>query len=200
MSIQKQSLEEIYSIISSIPKGARGVFGVATETKKKALKKSKLTKAATPEHLAEVKVVFEGTSTLGIDYQDAVNATLDREGKPADFVSQGTYCRPVSENLLIWEYSGKNPELQGKLYFRMYIDYMATGGNFRYFDAKGNEMSQAQYEAWKAEYFTEKKDEGANQGTEKVVKPRNYSADAVLYLKRSEVWLDRREESEHLAA
>ena len=191
MSRYNQSNEEIYSIISSIPKGAKGIWAVATSTIKKALKNSQAIGAPTPAHLAEIRIEFEGTATLGTDYQEMVNATLTREGKEADFESKGTYAKPVSDNLLIWEYSGKNEALFGKLYFRMYIDYMSTGGVNRYFDGNGREMSQKEYEAWLAEYTTPKKNEGANQGTDKIIKPRNYEASNVLMLKRIEVFLDR---------
>lgn len=179
-----QSNEEIYSIIASIPKGAKGIWAVATRTFKEALKRS-----GAPEHLQEIRVEFEGTATLGTDYQEMVNSTLTREGKEANFKSKGTYCKPVSENLLIWE--GITENTLGKLYFRMYIDYMSTGGVYRYFDKNNKELSQKEYSDWLAKYTTPKKDEGKNQGTDKVVKPRNYEACNVLMLKRIEVFLDR---------
>jgi len=195
----KQSAEEIQSIISSIPKGAKGIFAVETITtvstapKDGITKKNRRTKEPTPARLQKITKIFQGTATFGLDYEEMVNASREREGVTPDFKSQGTYCKPVSDNLLIWEYCGDNPEKFGQLYYRMYIDYMATGGVCTFLDANGEEISPEEYKQIKADYLADSEGEGSNQGLVKVVKPRNVKAENVVFLKRGEVWLDERE-------
>lgn len=197
---KRQSNEEIYSIIASIPVSAKGVFAVETETVKTTesgggiTKKNRRTKEPTPARLQKITTRFTGTATFGLDYAEMVNSQLEREGKTADFESQGTYCKPVSENLLIWEYAGNNKEKIGQLYFRMYIDYMSTGGTCQFFDANGKEISLKEYSQIKEDYLA-KDYESQSQGTDKEIMPRNVKAENVVYLKRVEVWLERKKDA-----
>jgi hypothetical protein len=194
-NLKKMPSEEVLSIISSIPPAAKGIFAIKTVTEKNiadgtVLKKSRVSKEPTPARFHKITTVFDGTATMGTDYEEMVNATLAREGKEADFQALGTYCKPVSENLLIFEYSGKDESKRGQLYFRMYIDYMATGGVLQYFDANGEEISPEEYKRIAEEYLPTKS-KSERQGTDKEIKPRNVSAENVYFLKRGEVWLKK---------
>lgn len=175
--------DEKVSIIASIPT-VKGIFGFEAVTEKIALKKSRVTKIPTPPHLAVIRVHTVATVWMGGDYQTMVNKVREKEGEVADFESQPTYCKPVSENRLVWEH-----QKTGQLYFRVYLGYGATMNcEFHAYDCNDRELTPEEYKRVSAEYLPLKY-ESNTQGTEQEILVRNYKIENVLRLKRGEEWL-----------
>jgi hypothetical protein len=170
---QRELIENINEIEST------GLFSFVAVTTKSPVSKD------APANLREVTVYFAGVVSLGNDYQAAVNARLEKEGKAANFKAKGTYCHPVSDNRLLFKHNVKND-----YYFRVYPNLAPTRKQLiRIFDADGVEVT-ANWSQLRDLYF-QKKDDGKSQGLDNPIIVRNYSLKNVKYLKRGEVHLDK---------
>lgn len=160
----------------------KGIFRFVAVTEKSPLKKSRITKEATPERFSTVFKISDNTVSLGNSYEDLVNGRLEKEGKDANFQSKGTYCHPKTKNRLVWEHNEN-----GQKYLRVYI---GIAGNFnskvRYIDADGVDIT-ADWEKIEAEYFTLSKSSNESQGLDNPIFPLNYKLENVIYLKRGEI-------------
>lgn len=178
-----------------------GDFQLVAETEKVALKKSRVTKIATPAHLTKISKVTLATVSLGNDYEQSVNERLVTEGKDDNFEAQGTYCFPLTrietglramaENLLnkfgltfldkLSKIIFKHKE-RDQLYIRVYPNLAKEySSNSVYFDAHGNELTKEEFKAIEAEYLS--KSSGAAQGgLENKIIVNNYKLENILYL------------------
>ena len=178
-----------------------GDFQLVAETEKVALKKSRVTKIATPAHLTKISEVTLATVSLGNDYEQSVNERLVAEGKDDNFEAQGTYCFPLTrietglramaENLLnkfgltfldkLSKIIFKHKE-RDQLYIRVYPNLAKEyNSNSVYFDAHGNELTKEEFKAIEAEYLS--KSSGASQGgLENKIIVNNYKLENILYL------------------
>lgn len=183
------NLQEKLSIINSIPR-VNGIFGFSALTEKKSLKKSRITKEPTPKRLEKIFVEFTGTVWMGGDYQTMVNKIREKENIEPDFESKGTYCKPVSENLLLWEHNKTK-----QLYFRVYLGYGSTfTTSVKFYDAFGDKMTMEEYSEIKKHYLPLDY-ENKSQGTEQEILVKNYKVENVTKLKRFETWIDAEKES-----
>jgi len=163
----------------------KGIFSFVAVTKKEALKKSRLTKAPTPENLAEITVVRACTVSLGHDYQDMVNKRLEKEGKDADFASSGSYCSPYTRNRLVFKHHEKDT-----YYLRVYPNIARSFKTIvRYYDAFGAEIPLEEFKDLEKEYFAIK-GKNDNQGLDDIVIVNNYKLENVKFLKRGDILVD----------
>ena len=179
-----------------------GDFEIIAQTEKKALKKSRLTGITTPENLAVITKVTLATVSLGNDYEKAVNESLKKEGKEANFErKEGGYCIPLSaiecglfeivEKVLhklgisrkdrlskvIYKHKEKD-----QFYVRVYPNLAKSYTSYSiYFDVGGNEIKPQEFEEIEKEYLTIKK-EGTRQGLDEEVEVRNYKLENIIYL------------------
>lgn len=164
---------------------SKGAFAFLAVTTKEGLKKSRSTKQPTPARFAFVTTVKAATVSLGNDYQTAVNNRLVKEGKDADFESQGTYCHAVSANKLVYKHNDRDT-----YYLRVYPNLCASFKTVvLHFDALGVAISDAEWREIQAEYF-KLSSTNANQGLDNPVIVNNYGLDNVQYLKRGEILID----------
>jgi len=162
-----------------------GLFSFVAETKKDALKKSRITKEPTPENLSIVTVLKYIIVTLGADYPTEVNKQREKEGMAKDFEAQGTYCVPVSENLIIFKHKERD-----SYYLRVYPNLAKSFLSVtKRYDKNGVEISQEQWVKIEAEYFPLKGD-NKKQGTEKPIIVNNYKLENVKWLKHGKVFIN----------
>jgi hypothetical protein len=178
----KNELDKI-TVLNAID--VRGAFAFVAVTTKDALKKSRVTKLPTPAHLVTITTVKASTVSLGNDYETAVNNRLLKEGKENNFEAQETYCTPVAENKLLYKHKAKD-----QYYLRIYQGLCASFKTVvRRFDANGLEISDTDWKAIEAEYFT-LPSKSENQGLDNAIIVNNYKLENVKYLKRGDVFLD----------
>ena len=184
------NLEEKLSVINSIPP-TKGIFGFTAETLKTTdnggvLKKSRKTGEPTPTRLSRITTLFSGTVFMGTDYQEMVNKQRAKEGVRPDFEASPTYCKPVSENRLLYQHN-----TTGQLYFRVYLGYGATmTSEIEYRDFYGKVIPHAEYKKIKEEYL-KKDSDNAKQGLVDTIEVRNYKVENIIKLKRHETWIDK---------
>lgn len=177
LKTKKQTiLEELQKI-----KGV-GDFTLVAETNEAALKKSRVTKVATPSHLATITKIKLAIVSMGNSYQESVNKRLEEEGKDANFQAKKTYCLPLTQieggvvgfaKSILKKVGFKVPEKFSKIiykhgereqyYLRVYPN-LATKYEVKnfYFDANGNALTKDEYEKIKEEYL--KLDEKIGKG------------------------------------
>jgi hypothetical protein len=163
---------------------AKGIFSFVAVTKQDALKKSRLTKLATPWHLETITKYTACTISMGNDYQDLVNKRLESEDKSADFSAGTTYCYPIAANKLVYKHAAKD-----QYYLRVYRNLCASFRTVvKYIDANGIDIT-AQWHEIQKEYFKLPSD-NSNQGIDNVVIVNNYKLENVKFLKRGDILLD----------
>lgn len=178
-----------------------GDFQLVAETQKVALKKSRITKVATPSKYETISKVILATVSVGNDYEQSVNERLNQEGKDDNFKAQGTYCTPlhrietglrgVVEGLLsklglkfedkLSKIIFKHKEKE-QYYVRVYPNLAKEySANVVYFDAEGNQLTRDEYKAVEAEYLS-KSGSAEQGGLENKIIVNNYKLENVLYL------------------
>lgn len=181
--------QEVIEVLKTVD--AVGPFGFVAVTEEKPKKKSRITKGPVPHNLRHVTIYKIGVVSAGHDYETEVKKQLEREGKdPNTFVAEGTYAKKISENNLIYQYSGDNPALMGRHYVRIF----PTLGNYKQtvviHDADGNPVDRDAWIAIRDEFFDlgNKKNKKAKTDTD--VQVRMYGLKNVKYLKRGEVYIN----------
>ena len=174
---------EILSTLAEVTE--KGIFSFVAVTKKEALKKSRITREPTPEHLSSITVVRACTVSLGHDYEALVNNRLAKEGKEGDFSSSGSYCSPYTRNRLVFKHHEKDT-----FYLRVYPNIARSFKTIvRYYDANGWEIPVEEFKELEAEYFAIK-GKNENQGLDDTVLVNNYKLENVKYLKRGDILVD----------
>jgi len=167
-----------FEIIEALAKiNEKGIFSFVAVTQKEALKKSRLTKIETPNHLKTITVVRACTVSLGHDYQAIVNLRLRKEGQDANFVAGETYCYPYTKNNLIFKHHKKD-----SFYLRVYPNIANSFKTIlRYYDSNGLEIHN--FKEIEKEFFP-LSGGNENQGLDNSVVVNNYKIENVKYLKR----------------
>lgn len=179
-SNQKQMIQDLAEVTD------KGIFSFVAVTTKDALKKSRITKEATPDNLMTVTVVRACTVSLGHDYESLVNNRLVKEGKENDFSSGGSYCFPYTRNRLVFKHHEKDT-----YYLRVYPNIARSFKSIvRYYDADGIEIPAEEFKELEKEFFAVK-GKIENQGLEDVVLVNNYKLENVKYLKRGDIIVDQ---------
>lgn len=181
--------QEVIEILKTVD--AIGPFGFVAVTEERPLKKSRITKGPVPHNLRHVTIYKIGVVSAGHDYEAEVRKQREREGKdPNAFVAEGTYAKKISDNNLIYEYSGDNPALMGRHYVRIF----PTLGSYKQAvvikDADGNTIDRDAWVAIRDEFFKLKPAKNEKQGTETEVEVRMYGLQNVKYLKSGEVLIN----------
>lgn len=140
-----------------------GNYAIRYNSPKKLLKKSRVTKEPTPQ----VKLWSEKSMTVSLTKRDYEDFKLHNER-----VSEGTYCHPISDNLLVWQHN-KNPQK----YLRFY-----KGKNTKFFKTKATyyldntEISKREFVGIMKEYGEKKssgKDDVFNLSLENLLELRH---------------------------
>jgi len=180
MMTQQEVLAEIYGL------DIKGIFSFEALTPVKALKKSRLTKVATPANVEQAQKFIMTTVSLGNNYEAAVNNRLVKEGKEADFQADRTYCLPVNSSLILYKHKDRE-----QFYLRVYPNLCHA---FKYevyvIDGDGRRHSPSEFQDLYAEFLPPKREEEdeemSHQGLANPVMVRNYKVENIIRLKRGE--------------
>lgn len=112
---------------------------------------------------------------IGLDYQKVVNTRREREGKEADFKSEGTYGEMETKCLLRRE----DGSFQMRVYHVKHPD-----DKVRFVRDDGTELSPVLVERLKSEFMPPKK-ESPKQDLENEVQPLNFKPESILALRIS---------------
>ena len=181
----------------------RGDKVLVAKTIKKALKKSRITKQATPPQYVQVEKVIMAIMGINANYQEEIKQALRQEGKQDNFEAQGTYCHGIetsNEGLLgklksMFQSIGVLDKETSKLIYQHNTDeerfylrmYPTLAQNYEsvtaYFDANGDIIPPEVWEQIEQEYFALKTINPDSQGglKEKII-VLNYGLENVLYL------------------
>ena len=176
-------------------------FLLIAETKKDALKKSRVSKIATPANLEVVTKFTMAKVRMGSDYSEQVNLQREKEGLTPDFKASATYCIPLNMidtgikamvssvlakfgiqfipvlSKVIYKHQEKD-QYYLRVYPNLCKEYQCES---LYFDVNGNDIT-TQWKSLEAEYFTLPSKDSGKQGTDKKIIVNNYKLENVKFL------------------
>lgn len=187
-------------------------FKFVAETFPVILKKSRVTKIATPERFQKISKIAVAMVTLGVNYTDEVNKRLLAEGKADDFQAKKTYCIPLVtvntgmraladkmlaklgltfldrlSNVLFVYVDDKGNMVDERMYLRIYHGMSANvEASYHYFDAFGVKLTDTEAAMVREEYLPLKSD-AKQGGLEDKVVVNNYKLEGVLYLEADKI-------------
>lgn len=155
------------------------MINIVTRTEQKTNKFTKSEPKLTISEVFHTSTIYKRSKLnvqINADYENAVNARLEKAGEEADFktgkLSYGAY---VGDSKIVIEH-------KGTFYIRVYQINSKLGKTVVYEKANGQHLSEDEIKKLKKEFITEKPEIVKSQGLSKddAAKPNNYKVDSII--------------------
>lgn len=155
------------------------MIGLKTRKVLETNKTSRISGKSLLEEFNSTKIIQEASSTtqINVDYENAVNNRLEKNGEERDFKAQkrswGEYVEDT-DNCVV---THKN-----ELYLHCFQTNTEIGKSYKYFREDGSELTEKEVEILKVEFLKEKREVIKSQDLtfKESVKPRDYHINNIL--------------------
>jgi hypothetical protein len=165
-------------MLSQIGQRAK-MINIVTRTEQKTNKFTRSEPKLSLEEVFKTNKIFKRSKLnvqINADYENAVNARLEKAGEEANFTAQKlSYGSYVGDSKIVIQHKDEH-------YLRVYQINSVLGKTVVYEKANGQHLSEDEVSKLKKEFLSEKPEEVKSQGLsyEQAAKPNNYKVSSII--------------------